>query len=106
MPHHHHRYIDWWYEDLPEGCKKAATALGYDSKDSWDGDHPVPFDTKPFNELTLSEKRAAFHLGINVIDKKLDSICWEQTDAGKHSWLQCTSRSRGRGRGECECECE
>lgn len=77
--------MDWWYEDLPEGCKQAATALGYESKEHWDEDRPVPFDTKPFHELTLSEKRAAFHLGMNVLDKKLD-IWWEDTDAGKLSY--------------------
>ena len=79
MPGHH--YIDWWYDDLPEGAKQAATAMGYTTKEMWDEDQTVPFDTKPFTELTLSEKRAAFFLGRNVLDKKLD-IWWDETDAG------------------------
>lgn len=54
--------------------------MGYTTKEMWDEDQSVPFDTKPFVDLTLSEKRAAFFLGINVIDKKLN-IWWEDTDA-------------------------
>ena len=76
------KYKDWWFEDLPEECKKAAAAMGYVTMEHWDEDKPVPFDNAKFEELTMTEKRAAWFLGWNVIDKKLD-IWWEDTDEGE-----------------------
>lgn len=73
------KYKDWWYEDLPAECKKAAAAMGYTTKESWDDDHPVPYDTKEFVDLTLSEKRAALFLGWDIDREKLD-IWWDDTD--------------------------
>jgi hypothetical protein len=75
------KYKDWWFEDLPAECKKAAAAMGYTTQESWDDDHPVPYDTKKFADLTLSEKRAALFLGWDVVKEKLD-IWWEDTDPG------------------------
>ena len=86
------KYKDWWYEDLPAECKKAATAMGYTTPESWDEDHSVPFDTKKFSELTLSEKRAAWFLGWDVIKDKLD-IWWEDTDPGE--WWNYAPLTKG-----------
>jgi len=73
------KYKDWWFEDLPAECKKAAAAMGYTSQEAWDEDHKVPYDTKKFVDLTMSEKRAAWFLGWDVVKDKLD-IWWEDTD--------------------------
>lgn len=82
------KYKDWWYEDLPAECKKAAAAMGYTTKESWDDDHPVPYDTKEFVDLTLSEKRAALFLGWDIDREKLD-IWWDDTDKGMSNVCRC-----------------
>jgi len=89
MPH----YNKYWYEDLPDEAKKAATTMGYTTMENWDEDYEVPFDIKSFDELTLSEKRAATFLGFNPIKKKLD-VHWSETSeatkeaAFKVGWSQ------------------
>lgn len=80
MPPHH--YSDWWYDELPDEAKKAATAIGYATKEDWDTDHEVPYDTKSFAELTMTERRAAMYLGFKPIEKKLDPLWWSETSEG------------------------
>jgi hypothetical protein len=76
------KYKDCWYEDLPEEARKAATVLGWDSKDKWDQSVDVPYRAKTFDQLTMNEKRAAVFLQIDLIGDKLD-IFWAQTDEGE-----------------------
>jgi hypothetical protein len=78
----HQKYKDCWYEDLPEEARKAATVLGWDSKDKWDQSVDVPYRAKTFDQLTMAEKRAAMFLQIDLIGDKLD-IYWAQTDEGE-----------------------
>jgi hypothetical protein len=76
------KYKDCWYENLPEEARKAATVLGWDSKDKWDQSVDVPYRAKTFDQLTMNEKRAAVFLQIDLIGDKLD-IYWAQTDEGE-----------------------
>ena len=77
-PHHHKRYADMWWEDMPEKAHQAAKVMGYDSK-TWDDDAQIDYDRKPFHETTFDQRRAAMYLGLNPIDKKLN-IWWKDTD--------------------------
>lgn len=61
--------------------------MGYD-KAVWDADSAVHFTDAPFAELSLTEKRAAWHLGWDVVDEKLD-IWWADTDDGKWREREC-----------------
>jgi len=71
-------YSDYWWEDLPEKARRAAIVLGY-SKETWDDDATIPYDSKTFAECSYSEKNAAMYLHMSPIEKKLD-IWWDDAD--------------------------
>ena len=75
------KYKDWNYEDLPEGCKAAAASMGYVDAAHWDEDKEVGFDTKTFEELSLTERQAAIFLGWDIWWTKLN-IWWEDVSEG------------------------
>jgi hypothetical protein len=78
MPRHEHEYNNMYWDDMPEAAHKAAAILGY-TKESWDADSPVPYDSKSFFDCTNAEKQAAMFLNLNPIAKKLN-VWWEDLD--------------------------
>lgn len=82
MPPHRPKYKDFWWSELPEEAIKAATVLGWDTKEKWDESVDVPYRTKTFAEMTLVEKRAAIFLQCPLFKDKLD-IYWSEVDPGK-----------------------
>jgi hypothetical protein len=78
MPHHEHEYNNMYWDDMPEAAHKAAAILGY-TKESWDADGAVPYDSKSFSDCTNAEKQAAMFLNLNPIAKKLN-VWWEDLD--------------------------
>jgi hypothetical protein len=57
---------------------KYAAKLGY-TKETWDADAAIPYDSKTFFQCTDEEKQAAMFLGLNPIDKKLN-VWWADLD--------------------------
>jgi hypothetical protein len=78
MPPHHFEYNNMYWADMPEAAHKAAAILGY-TKENWDADSAVPYDTKSFFDCTNAEKQAAMFLNLNPIAKKLN-VWWEDLD--------------------------
>lgn len=76
MPKEH--YADRWWDAMPEKAHKQAAVMGY-SKETWDADSKIPYDSKAFKDCTNEEKQAAMFLGLNPIAKKLN-IWWDDVD--------------------------
>lgn len=94
MPPHDKRYDEKYWDDMPDVAHKAAATLGY-TKESWDADGSVPYDTKTFFQCTNPEKQAAVFLNLKLIEKKLN-VWWSDLDkptmdhAAALGWSQAT----------------
>jgi hypothetical protein len=68
------KYNTMYWDDMPEVAHFAAKILGY-SKESWDKDEEVPYDTNSFFQCTVRERQAAVFLNLGLI-KKLN-LWWD-----------------------------
>jgi len=66
----------WWWEELPENAKQAAKVLAY-NQSIWDDDEYSSYHDKPFEKLSLDEKRAALFIGLAPLDDKFKEAYWE-----------------------------
>jgi hypothetical protein len=84
-PHHHHKYKDQWWEELPAKAKDAATCLGWNQPTWWDEDQfqKVPYYETPLSQVSSKKKAAALYLGWEPLKSKscCDDLWWDDVEA-------------------------